>query len=310
MRAPAVLRSGEAVRVRVGDEGGAQALVQVVEPDPDPLVEELALVPAVVAVPELQRREVREEVGNGGGVGQAPVGAVVIAHQVGGRHQRGVDLERREVAVDVVDLRRRRPGDREAPGRREAQDLGRRGVQRPVDREVHPGRRRLRPVRRPPGELRQPVGGERAVGRVRVDQQRVGVEVPVVEGRDLLADRRGDEALHARGRDRRLEIGVDVVIGHDHVLDALGRVGLDAVHVGDAGVGRANPVHVEIRRDEPARIHHARDLRVHHGLAAGADADRSRRAVGRVLGAARHEDVIEVHARLEVELGAARLVRV
>ena len=164
------------------------------------------------------------------------------------RHQRRVDLERLVVAPDVVDLHRG-VGRRRRLRERDRMDLRRGRRVRAERREIHARGRRDAPIRRA------------ARGQARVHRERIAVEVPVIEGRDLLADRRGEEGAEPQRRDARIQVLVRVVIGHDHVVDALAAELHHAIGVAHARVRRGDPVHVEIGRDEVRGVDHRRDLR-------------------------------------------------
>jgi hypothetical protein len=142
------LEVAEGVRVRVGDRRSAEPLVQVPEPDPDPLQQEVLLLGTVGAVPELERREVMEQIPCGADAGQAPVRALGVVELVGDlAGHRGVDLHRVEMGVDVVDL----DG---GVGRRARTAVARAwisaGVALRAPATESLGRRRLTPVRQPP----------------------------------------------------------------------------------------------------------------------------------------------------------------
>ncbi len=97
--------------------------------------------------------------------------------------------------------------------------------------------------------------------RQRSTREREGDEVPQVRilGGDLVADHARDLAPEPHRLDRRAVVGDGVVIGGDADLDARGDERADPIFEELRSVGR-DGVEVQVRRDPPARIHHALEL--------------------------------------------------
>ncbi len=283
------------MRVGVGDGGRHDALVDQVEPVagvlPEEEIDDLA---AALADPDLERVEVVGEV-----VGHARVQAARRRrHARRGRLDAGVDCQAgasvdAEVAVDVVDLHR--VGAARVVAVRQADDRLRSFA-------VEAGRRVVLPVRSRAAMVDEPV-----VGQQRIVVERPGIEVPVVEGGDLLADGGRDQGADAEIGDRGSEIRAVPVVGGGEEVDALADHRDDSVGAADGGVGAVDRVDVEVAGDEAGAVHHALDDAVEVGGGAGGDGHVGE--VDGVLGTVRNVDAVA--ARLEGELtGVAGVIGV
>ena len=113
---------------------------------------------------------------------------------------------------------------------------------------VVPERREVLPV----GRAAAVVDGA-AVHQRGVHRHRPGVEVAVVEGRDLAVGDGAEEARGARnGGDVRGVVGADVVVGGREEVQPLVEQRDDAVVAGDRRVGAVDRVDVEVAADEAA----------------------------------------------------------